>query len=105
MDKRKKEAIYAIYIEALKNKVIVTSFDKALQEVNNAEKPTLVIIQTLSLGAEHKSLISDLVESGLEKKVVVQFDEADLIQTKEQRAKNVIGKIHGSSKISEFKAT
>lgn len=75
----------ALYTEAVKNSITVTSLAQAKQVIIEATKPTCVVFPSLTLGAEDQAELSALFEEGLIKNVVIVYDEADFIQTKEQR--------------------
>lgn len=77
-----------LYATAAKNRLVVKTIAEAKLRIDEATSPTLLIFPSLSLGVEHRSELMALADYGLSKDVIVQFDEADLLQTTDQRLRS-----------------
>jgi len=76
----------ALYIAAAAHPMVAKSFEEASRLVGEATQPTLIRLPSNTLGREHQPGMSELVELAIHKGVAVICDEADFIETSEERA-------------------
>lgn len=68
------------YQEAAKNRVVVANLAQAMTAIQAATVPTLIVLPPLSLYADDRPQLEEVVGFGRTKAVIVQYDEADLIR-------------------------
>lgn len=83
------EDIKIRFLNALANgKKVVSSIQQAERLIQEALTPTVIQFSSLSLGAEDKMYVDALINSVRDRDIYILYDEADMIQTKDQRVRS-----------------